>query len=476
MRFRYCLVLALLGLALAACGRASNRRVSRTTSHSSVPASASAGAGEGSACIAAPTSAAPRRGSQVATISAAYRDLLAQFVRPLAPSPLLEAAWQGATDEVNREEGHPTDLTLPALPSEQADADWQTFAAAYGKLSGATEGTVDQVQMAFVAVYQMAASLQEGHTYFVPPDAFAQEGKEQQLSGIGVEVTGRNAPFTITEVVHGGPADRAGLQPGDTITAVNACSVQSLDSGQLTQLIRGKAGTAVAISVDRPGAGSLRFAITRAQVTFPLLETQLLPDHVGLIQLHSFPGADTKLQDGHTASEDLTSALAAFRSEGASGWILDLRGDPGGNVDGLQAIAGVILPSGPIFSFVDRKGSKQTYRTEGTQVTVPALRAVLVDGGTASAAEILTSAIQEEGVAQVVGTKTAGIANGAELEPLPGGAGLSITHFQTYTVDGTPLNGTGVTPAITVERTPADVTSRLDPQLQRAEQLAVGNT
>lgn len=465
---------ALLSVALIACGAPAGRRASRVTSPSSGTPIAIATGVQGGSCSTAKPAAALQRGSRVSTISAAYRDLLAQYFRPIDPSPLLDAAWQGATDEVNREEGHPTALALPNLPSEQADADWQTFANAYGKLSDATEGKVDQVQLAFASVSQMAASLQEGHTYFLPPDAFSQEGKEQQLSGIGVVVTGRGAPYTITDVVPGGPAARAGVRAGDTITAVGGCSAASLDVAQLSQLIRGKAGTQVELTLGRAGAASQRLTITRAQVTFPLLETQLLPDKVGLVRLDSFPSPTTKLQDGHTVTQDLASALAAFRSHGAGAWILDLRGNPGGEVDGLQAIAGLLLPSGTIFSFADRSGTKQAIRTEGTRIGSPRLRAVLVDGGTASAGEILTSAIQEEGVAPIIGEKTAGIANGAELESLPGGAGLSITHFQTYTVNGTPLNGAGVTPNITVDRTPANVSAGVDPQLQRAEQVATG--
>jgi carboxyl-terminal processing protease len=472
MPSRACLLLVALLAALAvACGSHANRGGSTATQPPAPLRVAAQTPGAG--CGAASQPATLRRGSQVSTINSAYRDLLAEYFRPLQPDPLLEAAWQGATAEASREAGAQAPAeTLAPLTSNQADADWRVFSDAYAKLSDATEGKVDQVQLAFAAVAQMAASLNEGHTYFVPPEAFAQEGKEPQLSGIGVEVTGRTAPFTITDVVSGGPAARAGVKPGETITAVNGCPAQSLDTEQLSQLIRGKAGTTVQITLGEAGGGNQQVTITRADVTFPLIETQLLPNHLGLVRLHSFPGGSTKLQDGHTAAQDLAGDLVSFRSGGVTAWILDLRGDPGGEVTGLQAIAGVLLPPGPICSFVDRKGTRQTIRTDGSRVATPPLKAVLVDGGTASAAEILTSAIQEEGVAQVVGTKTAGIANGAELEPLPNGAGLSITHFQTYTVDGTALNGEGVSPNIVVDRTQADVTSGVDPQLERAEQVA----
>lgn len=449
-----------------ACGA----RVSRVTP-ASTASTVSVARLSGQACN-GPPPPAPTTGSRLSTIGAAYRDLLSVYFRPLQPSALLRAAWQGATAEVKQEEGHAPAISPPQFSGQQPDLAWRSFAESYAKLSTATEGHVDQVQLADAAVAQMAVSVHEGHTYFVPASAFAQEGKQTQVSGIGVEINGQKTPFTILGVVSGGPASRAGVRPGDTILNVDGCNAQPLNTQQLGDLIRGPAGTQVQITFGLPSGSSKTLTITRALVSFPLLQSKLLPGKIGYVRLTSFPATTTTLQDGKTIGPELDSVLATLQKEGATGWILDLRGNPGGNVDGLRTVGGVILPPGTIFSFADRQGHRAAETTEGKRVTQPPLRAVLVDGGSASAAEILSSAIQDEHVAPIVGTHTAGVANGAELLGLPGGAGLSITHFQTYTVDGTPLNGAGVAPNVSVQATAQDLASGSDPQLQKAVSIA----
>ncbi|MGI8553914.1 MAG: S41 family peptidase [Dehalococcoidia bacterium] len=466
--------LLLLCLALAACSPPAGRRVSRQTEPAALPAALarSLDRTQASFCSPGPISAAEvTGGSHIRTVSGAYRDLLADFLRPLDPVSLLNAAWSGATAEAAREEGNDLTISAPLFTESGPDPAWQSFAGSYDALVQATQGRVDQVQMAFAAIAKMAASVAEGHTYFILPDAFAQEGKETHISGIGVTLSGKAPPFVVSDVLIGGPANRAGVLPGDSITAVDGCDTSSLTSTTLSTRVRGTAGTHVHITIDRPSVGPVDFDLVRARITFPALDSRLLADGTGLVRLHSFPAAGTKLQDGKSIGAELDSVLASFRAANARRWILDLRGDPGGRVDGLQAVAGRILPSGAIFSFSDRGGQKSTIVTNGTRITDPPLAAVLVDGGTASAGEILASAVQDEGVATVIGTQTAGVANAAQLVSLADGAGMSITHWQTATVHGRPLNGEGVTPDIQVARNPSDRSSGADAPLDRALQL-----
>jgi carboxyl-terminal processing protease len=124
-----------------------------------------------------------------------------------------------------------------------------------------------------------------------------------------------------------------------------------------------------------------------------------------------------------------------------------------------------------MFSTADRAGHKSNIRTTGNRVTSPPLLAVLVDKASASGSEILSAAVQDQGVAPILGTQTAGVANEAQLLGIGDGAGMSVTVAQTYSPHGRPLNGTGLVPDITVERTAQDLAAGVDPALDRAVQL-----
>ena len=253
---------------------------------------------------------------------------------------------------------------------------------------------------------------------------------------------------------------------------VDGCDVSSWDSLQLSTHVRGPSGTSVHLTISRPAAGTLDLDVTRAQVTFPAIVQNMLPSGIGYVHLHEFPAPSDILVGGKPLTPALTSILSSFKQAGARGWILDLRGNPGGRVDAVQAVGGLVLPPGLVFSSSDRGGTKTMNRTIGNRITDPPLLAVLVDGGSASGSEILSAAVQDEGVAPIIGATTAGVANEAVLEGIGDGAGMSITHFQTYSPNGRPINGQGVTPDIAVERTASDLAAGIDPPLDRAEALA----
>ena len=482
MRSRLVLPLLLLTGLLAACASQPTRRVSRIALPSAgVPLTrvvARTSQTSQTACDTDATASAPLvSGSHEGTISTAYHDILREFIRPLDTSSLLNAAWQGASDEATKEGDANTGVTAPQLDNTSADNDWNSFAAAYDQLSDLTEGQVDQQKMAFAAVNQMAVSVNEGHTYFLDPEEYGQQsaGSEESISGIGVVLNGKQAPFIVEEVVPGAPADQAGIKPGDSITAVDGCDVSNWNSLKLSTHVRGTAGTSVHLALNRESTGTVNIDITRAQITFPAIEEHVLPSGIGYVHLHQFPSPTAVLSDGKPLGPDLDSILASFQSSGARGWLLDLRGNPGGRVDALQAVGGRILPTGTMFSFTDRAGHSVTERTIGNRVDTPPLLAVLVDAQSASAAEILSSAVQDESVAPIIGSTTAGVANGAELLGVGDNAGLSITHWQTYTLSGRALNGSGVTPDMSVERTPEDLAAGADPPLQAAIALAPAN-
>ena len=476
MRSRATLAMLLMLAAafFAACGAGPNRHVSRITPPQvAVVLSKSVSGTNQSSCDTVTASKPLTTGSHASTIANAYQDLLHMFVRSLNSSDLLNAAWQGAEAEITKENVGDPGVATPQFSGSSPDADWQTFASSYDMLVQSTNGRVDQVQMAFAAIAKMADSVNEGHTFFYEPEAYSSLGKEQVLSGgIGVVLNGNKAPFVVEEVVPGGPADSAGVHSGDSISDVDGCDVSNWDSLQLTSRVRGQAGTPVDMVFDRPSSGAYEVDITRQEVTFPDVTSSMLPGNIGYIQLHEFPSPSTILAGGRQLRDTITNQLSSFQQQGATGWILDLRGDPGGVVAGVQAVAGIIIPPGIIFTSVDRSGNRTDTRTIGARDQQPPLLAVLVDKGSASGSELLSAAIQDYGIAPIIGAQTAGVANTAEVVGIGDGAGLSITISQNYTPHGRPINGNGVTPDITAEKTPQDLAQGIDPPLQAAEGLA----
>jgi carboxyl-terminal processing protease len=285
---------------------------------------------------------------------------------------------------------------------------------------------------------------------------------------IGVALNGTKPPFVVDEVVQGGPADQAGVHSGDTIVDVDGCDVGNWDGLQLTSHVRGQAGTLVDLVLDRPSSGDYEVDITRAPVTFPAVTSRMLPEGVGYIHLHEFTSATATLSGGKPLGQALTDLLASFQAQGAKGWVLDLRNDPGGEVPGLQAVGGLILPPGVIFSATDRNGRSVSFRTIGNRVPDLPLLAVLVNQQTGSAAELLSAAVQDYGIAPIIGMKTAGVANAGSPFSIGDNAGLLVTIEQTYTPHGRPINGDGVTPNIQAERSADDLTNGVDPPLNDA--------
>jgi len=474
-RLSLALLALILLLPVAACGVGTNRHVSRAT----LPAAPlllnrAIAQADQPACGPTASSKPLVTGSHASTIGNAYQQILRVFIRPLDSAGLLNAAWQGAITEAAKEGVADPGVTDPQLSDTSADADWQTFAASYDSLSQSTDGHVDQLKLAFSAITKMTDSVDEGHTYFDPPEDYSRmaSGREQVLSGgIGVVLNGSKAPFVVQEVVPGAPADQTGVRPGDSIVSVDGCDVGDWEAIQLTSRVRGDAGTSVHLTFNRPSRGNFDADITRARVTFPDISSQMLPQGVGYIHLHEFPSPTTVLDGGKPLGPSLTDILNGFQAQGARGWILDLRGNPGGEVSGVQAVGGLLLPTGVMFSTADRAGHKSNVRTTGNRVSSPPLLAVLVDKASASGSEILSAAIQDQGAAPILGTPTAGVANEAELLGIGDGAGVSVTVAQTYSPHGRPLNGTGLTPDIQIERTPEDLAAGNDPPLDRAVQL-----
>jgi len=312
------------------------------------------------------------------------------------------------------------------------------------------------------AINGMVQSLHDQFSEYLSPAEMASLNQElgQSFGGIGVEMdVNRAGQFVVVAVFPHTPAARAGLKPGDVIVAVDGRAVKGKTADQVAQAIRGKVGTRVTVTVSRRHT-LITFHVTRAEISAPTVFTRMLPGHVGYMNISEF---------GFSTGRQVLGAYRRLESEGARGILLDLRNDPGGDLAQCQIAAGAFVPRGPLVT-LEYKDPKENeiLNSPGPGTRLPVV--VMVNGDTASAAEILSAAIQQRGVGILVGTRTFGKGIVQELDPLRGGAYLKLTVARYLTPNGDYIEHKGLTPNVVAPEpgtvTPSD-NPAADPQLAR---------
>ena len=307
-------------------------------------------------------------------------------------------------------------------------------------------------------------------TYFPPKEAEAfNEDISGNFSGVGMEVGMRENVLTIIAPLAGTPAEKAGLMAGDFLVAINGSSTEGMSVDEAVRHIRGEAGTVVKLSIVRPGLTEPKvYDVTRAQIEIPTVKTEKRGDTF-IIALYSFNAlADMKMQQ----------ALRDYVQSGATKLVLDLRGNPGGYLEGAVSIASYFMPAGKVVlreSFGDER-EEEVYRSRGATLKqfAPKEMVVLIDGGSASASEILAGALQEQGYATLVGASSFGKGSVQELVNLPSGSSLKVTIARWLTPNGRSISNGGLTPDVAVARTIEDREASRDPQLDAAIEVLHG--
>ena len=311
---------------------------------------------------------------------------------------------------------------------------------------------VDVARLGQAGVNGLLASLHDPYTvYFTRQQATAFD---QELSGtytgIGTEVDSSHGRLTITRVFAGSPAARAGVRPGDVIVAVNGISAAGRSVNDVVSRILGPAGTHVSVQLRR-GTALIDLTLTRGTITRPLTASRLIVAHgkkVGYVALSAFASG---------AGQQIGRDVAALQRRGAQSIILDLRDNGGGLVDEAVKVASDFLPPGRVVATERGLHVPTTVlKTVAAQATGLPL-VVLVNGNTASASEIVTGALQDDGRATVIGTRTFGKGVVQTVLPLPGGASLKITIAAYLTPHGRNINHKGLQPDIVVAQ-PAHTT------------------
>ena len=300
--------------------------------------------------------------------------------------------------------------------------------------------------MAHAAIRAMTEAVGDtGHTVFLTPEEAAAE--KQDLSGtyvgIGVDLDESGRMPVVTSVVADGPAERAGLQSGDRIREIGGTSTAGMTDQELTDAIRGPAGSQVTLLVERSGAAAqVSVRVTRSVVAVSAVDWAMVPGtNVALVQLAIF-------SDG--AADELAQALAQVHSAGATGIVLDLRGNPGGRVDEAVGVASEFIASGIVVQSRDTDGVVRSASVDRAVLNATTPVVVLIDVNSASAAEVVASALQDAGRAKLVGEQTAGTGTGLADYWLDDGSLLDIGAIEWLTRDGRSVWHVGVAPDVEV--------------------------
>ncbi|HEY4517650.1 MAG TPA: S41 family peptidase [Candidatus Paceibacterota bacterium] len=314
----------------------------------------------------------------------------------------------------------------------------------------------------------LTASLGDPYTVFFPPEeskAF-KDDISGSFEGVGMEIAIKNNLIVVVAPLKGSPALLAGIKAGDTILEIDGKSTQGMSTDAAVKLIRGKGGTVVHFTVGRVGEKiALKIDVTRDTIQIPTIETGQ-KDGVFIISLYSFSAPSPQL---------FREALREFIVSGTPKLVLDLRGNPGGYLEAAVDMASWFLPTGKTIVTEDqgKNGSPVTHRSRGYDIFNPdkLKMAILVDGGSASASEILSGALQEYGIAKLVGERTFGKGSVQELVDITDKASLKVTIARWLTPQGRSISEHGLDPDIVVKRTQEDAAAGKDPQLDAAIKL-----
>ncbi|HLI07989.1 MAG TPA: S41 family peptidase [Ktedonobacteraceae bacterium] len=307
---------------------------------------------------------------------------------------------------------------------------------------------VNYQQMSYSAIQAMVQVLHDtGHTRFLTPQEVKSEN--QQLSGqfvgigISLQQDATTGNIVIISTIPGSPAQKAGIKPGDIITAVNGTSVSGKSLDQVTSMIHGNAGTSVSLTIKRPSTNqTLTFKMVRAQINVPNVLMYYIPqDHVADIQIVQFASG---------VSANLRQDLDKAKKDGATGIILDLRNNPGGYLSEAVDTASLFMSKGVVLIEQDSSGTQTKVSVTGATDNTTTPLVVLTNGNTASAAEIVTAALEDNHRATVIGTRTFGTGTVLQEFPLSDGSALLIGTQEWLTPDGQFIRDHGVQPNIDV--------------------------
>jgi carboxyl-terminal processing protease len=345
---------------------------------------------------------------------------------------------------------------------------WEVWDALESKY--VDKSKINEKKMFYGSLSGLAASLGDPYTIFFNPKDSQTFNSDLSgtFDGIGAEVGMRDNVITVIAPLSGMPAEKAGIKSGDIIMAINGSSTESMSIDQAVEQIRGQKGTKVTLTIFRKGFKETKdISIVRDTIYVKSVKTEFRPDKIFVITISNF-NEDT--------SGLFVDAVQEVIKDKPKGLIIDLRNNPGGFLDSAVSLASEWVKSGDIV--VSEKSSdvseNNQYKSSGIQHLNTYPTVVLVNGGSASASEILSGALKDHGFAKIVGEKTFGKGSVQELQQLGDGSMLKITVAKWYTPNGYSINEQGIMPDIIATTSDAAINAGKDPQLDTAVQILQG--
>jgi len=378
----------------------------------------------------------------------ANRDVISAAGSTSSPRPTLEA-----TPSLTRAQGaRLLEDIYDILESEYIDA-----------------SALDNAKLYYGAAAGLVAAIGDRNTTFQEPiiASYEAERMEGAFEGIGATVEMREGAVTIAVPLPGSPALKAGLLAGDVILAVDGKPVDGLSLTEVVTMIRGPRGSRVRLLIKRAGSDEpFEIEVTRDRIEMETVSSRMLDGNIAYVKLSVFNAVATR---------QLTEALDTLLRQKPRGLVFDLRGNPGGYLTTAIEVASQFLPRNTlVITEIRRDEPVEEFRVRsaGSATKIPLV--ILIDGGSASASEIVAGAVQDHGRGTIVGMQSYGKGSVQATHEMVNGSSLRVTIARWFRPDGTNIDGNGITPDIIVEMTQEDVEAGRDPQLERAIQVLQG--
>jgi len=359
-----------------------------------------------------------------------------------------------------------SDIQTPVAVTADFSPFWKVWDLINQKYPGASE--ITNQQRVYGAISGLMSSLNDPYSeFFNPSDTKLFESDiEGSFGGIGAEIGMKNKVLTVIAPLKDTPAYKDGIKSGDEILKIDQTATDSMDVDTAIRLIRGDKGTTVTLTILRPGENTPRIIpIVRDIINAPTLDSSLRPDGIFDIKLYSFSANSADL---------FRTALQKFSASGSDKLLIDLRGNPGGYLDSAISMASWFLPGDKTVVTEDYGAGipADVYKSKGYNIFSDKLKVViLIDGGSASASEILSGALRDNGKAILVGEQSYGKGSVQQVINVTPDTIVKITVAKWLTPNGISISKKGLTPDYVVDLTQADSDANKDPQLDKAVQL-----
>lgn len=359
----------------------------------------------------------------------------------------------GPVKIINKNEGTPQNLDFSLF--------WDTWRLLQEKYAGKP----DETKMFYGAIKGMVASLDDPYTIFMDPEETKKFSEELSgtFDGIGAEIGMKKNIITIIAPLPDSPAEKAGLKAMNKVLKINDTVTADMTINEAVSLIRGPKGTIVTLIILRGNETETReIKITRDTIVVKSVELKFntsTPRKIAILKISRF-GEDT--------FDNVSAAADEILKQGAKGIVLDLRNNPGGFLDSAVNIAGLFMPEGQIVTIKSYNNRKENYTTSGNSKLAKIPIVVLVNEGTASAAEILAGALRDDRQVKLIGEKTFGKGSVQEVENLKDNSSLKITIAEWLTPSGKNINKEGIAPDSEIKMTKEDYEADKDPQMDEA--------